>query len=71
LQVRPRSPAQAAYLDMMRQCPLVFGIGPAGTGKTFLAVACAAAARIDTALTPEMSTRAISRRGSGSTLRRW
>ena len=40
--VRPRSPVQAAYLDMMRQCPLVFGIGPAGTGKTYLAAAFAA-----------------------------
>ena len=37
--VRPRSPAQAAYLDRMRQCPLVFGLGPAGTGKTYLAAA--------------------------------
>ena len=40
--VRPRSPTQAAYLEMMRQCPLVFGIGPAGTGKTYLAAAFAA-----------------------------
>ncbi|HET7084167.1 MAG TPA: PhoH family protein [Rhizomicrobium sp.] len=40
--VRPRSLAQAAYLEMMRQCPLVFGIGPAGTGKTYLAAAFAA-----------------------------
>jgi phosphate starvation-inducible PhoH-like protein len=40
--VRPRSPAQAAYLEMMRQCPLTFGIGPAGTGKTYLAAAFAA-----------------------------
>ncbi|HEY1877335.1 MAG TPA: PhoH family protein [Rhizomicrobium sp.] len=40
--VRPRSPAQAAYLEMMRQRPLVFGIGPAGTGKTYLAAAFAA-----------------------------
>lgn len=40
--VRPRSPAQSAYLEMMRQCPLVFGIGPAGTGKTYLAAAFAA-----------------------------
>jgi phosphate starvation-inducible PhoH-like protein len=40
--VRPRSPAQAGYLEMMRQCPLVFGIGPAGTGKTYLAAAFAA-----------------------------
>jgi phosphate starvation-inducible PhoH-like protein len=40
--VRPRSPAQAAYIEMMRQYPLVFGIGPAGTGKTYLAAAFAA-----------------------------
>ncbi len=39
---RPRSPAQAAYIEMMRQHPLVFGIGPAGTGKTYLAAAFAA-----------------------------
>ena len=36
---RPRSPVQAAYLDLMRTHPLVFGIGPAGTGKTYLAAA--------------------------------
>jgi phosphate starvation-inducible PhoH-like protein len=30
---------QAAYLDLMRTHPLVFGIGPAGTGKTYLAAA--------------------------------
>jgi phosphate starvation-inducible PhoH-like protein len=40
--VRPRSPAQSAYLELMRQCPLVLGIGPAGTGKTYLAAAFAA-----------------------------
>ena len=40
--VRPRTPAQAAYLEMMRQHPLTFGIGPAGTGKTYLAAAFAA-----------------------------
>jgi phosphate starvation-inducible PhoH-like protein len=39
---RPRSPAQSAYLDLMRDKPLVFGIGPAGTGKTYLAAAYAA-----------------------------
>jgi phosphate starvation-inducible PhoH-like protein len=36
---RPRSPAQSAYLELMRTHPLVFGIGPAGTGKTYLAAA--------------------------------
>ena len=39
---RPRSRAQSAYLDLMRAEPLVFGIGPAGTGKTYLAAAFAA-----------------------------
>jgi phosphate starvation-inducible PhoH-like protein len=39
---RPRSPAQSAYLDLMREKPLVFGVGPAGTGKTYLAAAFAA-----------------------------
>jgi phosphate starvation-inducible PhoH-like protein len=37
--VRTRSPAQSAYLDLMRTHPLVFGVGPAGTGKTYLAAA--------------------------------
>jgi phosphate starvation-inducible PhoH-like protein len=36
---RTRSPAQSAYLDLMRTHPLVFGVGPAGTGKTYLAAA--------------------------------
>ncbi len=40
--VRPRTPAQSAYLEIMREHPLVFGIGPAGTGKTYLAAAFAA-----------------------------
>jgi phosphate starvation-inducible PhoH-like protein len=37
--ITAKTAAQAAYLDMMSRCELVFGIGPAGTGKTFLAVA--------------------------------
>jgi len=36
---RVRTPGQLAYLDLMRTHPLVFGIGPAGTGKTYLAAA--------------------------------
>ena len=31
---RPRTAAQAAYVDLMRSHDLVFGIGPSGTGKT-------------------------------------
>jgi phosphate starvation-inducible PhoH-like protein len=39
---RARSAAQAAYMELMRTHDLVFGIGPAGTGKTFLAAAMGA-----------------------------
>ncbi|RUA00818.1 MAG: phosphate starvation-inducible protein PhoH [Deltaproteobacteria bacterium] len=42
--VAPKSPAQKAYIDAMRQFDIVFGIGPAGTGKTYLAMAMAVAA---------------------------
>ncbi len=36
---RPRNMAQTAYIDLMRKHELVFGLGPAGTGKTYLAAA--------------------------------
>nr|WP_207161100.1 PhoH family protein [Halorhodospira halophila] len=39
--VRGRGPGQRAYVQRIRDNDLSFGIGPAGTGKTFLAVACA------------------------------
>src|SRR5215831_12078714 len=39
--IGPRSPGQAAYVKAMREHELVFGLGPAGTGKTYLAVAAA------------------------------
>ncbi len=39
--IMPRTPAQLAYVKAMRTSPVVFGIGPAGTGKTFLAMAMA------------------------------
>ncbi len=42
--VSARSPNQKLYIDAIRKHELVFGIGPAGTGKTYLAVACAAEA---------------------------
>ena len=39
--IAPRSAAQGAYIRAMREHELVFGLGPAGTGKTYLAVAAA------------------------------
>jgi phosphate starvation-inducible PhoH-like protein len=44
LQIRPRGRNQRHYLAGIRDNDLSFGIGPAGTGKTFLAVASAVAA---------------------------
>ncbi|MBK1661072.1 PhoH family protein [Paracraurococcus ruber] len=37
--IAPRSPAQAGYIEMLARQEMVFGVGPAGTGKTYLAVA--------------------------------
>jgi phosphate starvation-inducible PhoH-like protein len=42
-QIRPRSRGQAKYVEAMRHSDLVFCTGPAGTGKTYLAVAMAVA----------------------------
>jgi len=40
--VTARSPVQGAYIQALQRVDLVFGVGPAGTGKTYLAVAYAA-----------------------------
>jgi phosphate starvation-inducible PhoH-like protein len=40
-ELRGRTPNQVGYLQQMLAHDITFGIGPAGTGKTFLAVACA------------------------------
>ncbi len=39
--VKPRSPNQKRYMEAIEETPVTFGIGPAGTGKTYLAVAMA------------------------------
>ncbi len=41
--IAPRTPTQADYILALDQVPLTFGLGPAGTGKTYLAVAKAVA----------------------------
>src|SRR5258705_4412564 len=41
--ITPRTPAQSRYLRALQEADLVFGLGPAGTGKTYLAVAIAVA----------------------------
>ena len=42
--IRPRTPVQKEYITAIAASDLVVAIGPAGTGKTYLAVACALAA---------------------------
>src|SRR5918997_4696948 len=44
LRVAPKSVNQKRYVDAIRKSTITFGIGPAGTGKTFLAIAMAVAA---------------------------
>jgi len=38
-QIRPKTLGQKKYLEAMRECDIVLSIGPAGTGKTYLALA--------------------------------
>ncbi len=44
--IAPKSVAQKRYVDAIRRSDIVFGIGPAGTGKTYLAMAMAVAALV-------------------------
>ncbi|MDQ3067232.1 MAG: PhoH family protein [Actinomycetota bacterium] len=42
--IAPKTVTQKRYVDSIRDCTVTFGIGPAGTGKTYLAIALAVAA---------------------------
>jgi phosphate starvation-inducible protein PhoH and related proteins len=43
-QITPKTVTQKRYVDAIRNCTVTFGIGPAGTGKTYLGMAAAVAA---------------------------
>ncbi len=45
--VSPKTPNQKLYIDAIRNNDIVFGVGPAGTGKTYLAVAMAVSALVN------------------------
>jgi phosphate starvation-inducible PhoH-like protein len=45
--ITPKSIAQKLYIDAIRKLDMVFGIGPAGTGKTYLAMAMAVSALLE------------------------
>src|SRR5207247_4490145 len=45
--ITPKTVIQKRYVDAIRKCTVTFGIGPAGTGKTYLAIALAVSALSD------------------------
>ncbi|MGC8844907.1 MAG: PhoH family protein [Candidatus Hydrogenedens sp.] len=47
IKVQPRSKGQVEYLETVQQCEMTFVIGPAGTGKTYLAMASAVSALLN------------------------
>jgi len=47
IKVQPRSQGQIDYLETVRRCEMTFVIGPAGTGKTYLAMASAVSALLN------------------------
>lgn len=55
--IKPRSQNQKRYIEALKKYDLVFGAGPAGTGKTYLAVAVAAAALVSGEVTKIILTR--------------
>jgi phosphate starvation-inducible protein PhoH and related proteins len=57
IKVAPRTVNQKRYVDSIREHTITFGIGPAGTGKTFLAVAMAVAALDDREVSRVILTR--------------
>lgn len=57
--VRPRTETQKQYVRAIEQNDMVIAIGPAGTGKTYLAVACALAALRDARVSKIVLTRPV------------
>jgi phosphate starvation-inducible PhoH-like protein len=55
--ITPKSVAQKAYIEAIRNFDIVFGIGPAGTGKTYLAMAMAVAGLMRNTFTRIVLTR--------------
>ena len=57
--VVPKSPVQREYLEAIQECDVVFGIGPAGTGKTYLAMAMAVSGLMQKAYSRIILTRPV------------
>ena len=55
--ISPKTPNQKYYIDAIRKNDIVFGIGPAGTGKTYLAVAMAVSSLVNSQVRSIILTR--------------
>ncbi|MEK6709362.1 MAG: PhoH family protein [Nitrospinota bacterium] len=55
----PKTPVQRDYLEAIGECEIVFGIGPAGTGKTYLAMAAAVSGLLQKAYSRIVLTRPV------------
>lgn len=55
--ISPKTPNQKIYIDAIRNNDIVFGLGPAGTGKTYLAVAMAVSALVNSEVRSIILTR--------------
>ncbi len=64
--IRPKTLGQKKYIDSIRKNDIVFGIGPAGTGKTYLAMATAAFGSDKSASHPSRHSEMCSTSGSSS-----
>src|SRR5919197_4203350 len=60
--IAPKTVMQKRYVDEIRNCTVTFGIGPAGTGKTYLAMALAVAALQERQVPAVIPTRAAGTR---------
>lgn len=57
--IRPKTPTQKHYVDAIAKNTITFGIGPAGTGKTYLAMAMAVSALIEKRVNRIVLTRPV------------
>src|SRR5699024_5642912 len=64
--IRPKTVGQKTYTEAIESSTITFGIGPAGTGKTYLAVAMAVQQLLSKQINGSSSPGPRSRRGSGS-----
>ena len=64
--ITPKTVNQKRYVDAIRECTITFGVGPAGTGKTYLAMALAVAAMQERAREVKSGKRGAAAKADGA-----